>query len=65
MIFIKTGSFIPGIALTQSLDVESPLLLIFDEVGDVETGRNRVAGWKGIAGTVDSNARHDIEGRSE
>jgi hypothetical protein len=49
----------------QSLDVESPLLLIFDEVGDVETGRNRVAGWKGIAGTVDSNARHDIEGRSE
>lgn len=55
----------PNIALTQSLDVQRPLLLIFDKIGDVETGRSDgLSTWlgrRGKPGTSDTNVGHGID----
>jgi hypothetical protein len=51
-----------NIALTQGLDVQSPLPLIFDKIGDVEAGRSdglsTRLGRRGKTGTGDSNVGH-------
>jgi hypothetical protein len=52
-------------ALTQGLDVQGPLLIIFDKIGDVETRRNdglsTRTGRRGKTGTRDSNVGHVVD----
>lgn len=55
------------IAPTQSLDVQRPLFIIFDEVDNIETGRNEGLSTGGVrrgkVGARDSNLRHGVEKR--
>ena len=65
-IVIRTrGGSMPNIALTQSLDVQRPLLIIFDEIGDIETGRcnglSTGLGRSRKTSTRDSNVGHVID----
>ena len=67
-IVIRTrGGSMPNIALTQGLDVQRPLLIIFDEIGDIETGRcNGLRAERpriGKTGTRDSNMGHVIDNK--
>jgi len=54
----------PDIALTQGLDVQRPLLIIFDKIGDVAAGRSDGLSSSfrtGKTSTSDNNAGHGID----
>ena len=55
----------PNIALTQGLNVQRPLLIIFYKIGDIETRRCNGLGTgrvrSGKTGTFDSNVSHVID----
>ena len=60
------GACIPGIGLTQSLDVQRPLLLILHEIGNIATGRDSIPrGPRGNLAALHGDVAHSTDRRSE